>query len=452
MITLVNNRLVNLVLCSFALLSSKSIAAQEAPSIYRTLSGSINNQTSQFPLHLETLENTIPSEVTIHAIQETQVQDPINQSPLNQGPRNQGLKNQVTNSTGIFSGSYKVLCPDRPQGCQCLSVNGEIKEMQFHSTRVTGVSLADEFKNGGESVELKSPDGSNCFLSKKNLLPIYWSSDRCLPDNQNSSFEFPSIQQIVPKGSTITIKSTAAKLYPTFYTIAIEAIHDGPKLEQLIDSESKSVIAAVNKAFRDDLDLEGTGQLNDSRIINVSKYNPKTGWEYKILPDDSFGYGVAGHFLYPFRSAAVDFEWLCQTAKLGDCSGGRQAVTARFAGQLLYLPRLKGIALPNGQTHDGYICAKDVGGAILEDRIDLFVGPTGGGNPYLKECLFKNAYLDAHIESLVPWDWRLFKEVDVNPDGTRKFKRVNPFEYRTFAAAKGLEFQVIPNVKCFTKW
>lgn len=351
-----------------------------------------------------------------------------------------------------FSGTYKVLCPANAEGCACVDKDGKIKTRYFHAIPVSGISAIDQSKSTRDFIEVRASGDQTCFLPRKDLQPIYWPSDRCPSESGSNTFTFASLSEILPKGSNPDMKRPVSKIFPTFYTIAIEALHDGPKVEKLFESGSSALIATVSKSFRDDLDLEGTGQLSDGRVINVGKYSPKTGWDYLVLPDHSFGYGVAGHFLYPFRSAAVDFEWLCQTAKLGDCSGGRQAVTARFAGQLLYFPKLNGLALPNGQTHDGYICAKDIGGAIVSDRIDLFVGPTGGGNPYLKECLYKNAYIDGGVSSLIPWDWREFREVEPNPDGTRKFKRVNPTEYRSISPEKGLQFSIVPQVKCLKSW
>lgn len=352
----------------------------------------------------------------------------------------------------LFSGNYKILCPGNPLGCACFGKEGEIKTRFFHALPVPGVSSQDESKGNGDFIAVKDSEKQTCFFPRKDLQPIYWSSDRCLSESDRDAFQFASLTEILPRGSDISMKRSVSKIFPTFYTIATESLHDGPKVEKLFESGTNRLIATVNKAFREDLDLEGTGQLTDGRVINVGKYSPKTGWDYLVLPDNTFGYGVAGHFLYPFRSAAVDFEWLCQAAKLGDCSGGRQAVTARYAGQLLYFPKLNGLPLPNGQNHDGYICAKDIGGAIVSDRIDLFVGPTGGGNPYLKECLFTNAFIEGGISSLTPWDWREFREIEPLPDGTRKFKRTNPTEYRTISPQKGLEFSIVPNVKCLKSW
>jgi hypothetical protein len=288
-------------------------------------------------------------------------------------------------------------------------------------------------------------------MKKFDLQPIYWPSDRCPNAEQIKSVPFYSLSTMTGKSSGFDKFIPGGKLFTTFYTIADESLHEGSRSELIYEAQSGNFIAAVTKSFRDDLDLEGTGVLNDGRILNVAVQGPK-GWSYKILPPNTYGMGVNGHFLYPFRTAAVDFEWLCREANLGDCSGGRAVVTKRFAGTLLFIPKLQGIQLPNGATHDGYICAKDIGGAILNDRLDLFVGPTGGGNPYLPACHYRNAYIDGGVKSLVTWDWRSFRELDPKPDGTRAFKRNILTEYQTVSPEKGLSFSVVKDMKCLERW
>jgi 3D (Asp-Asp-Asp) domain-containing protein len=44
-------------------------------------------------------------------------------------------------------------------------------------------------------------------------------------------------------------------------------------------------------------------------------------------------------------------------------------------GDVVYLPTLVGVKLPNGETHDGYFVVRDQGGAIKgEGRFDFFIG------------------------------------------------------------------------------
>jgi Uncharacterized protein conserved in bacteria len=41
---------------------------------------------------------------------------------------------------------------------------------------------------------------------------------------------------------------------------------------------------------------------------------------------------------------------------------------------ILFIKETVGLKMPNGETHDGYWYASDVGGAIKGERIDLFTG------------------------------------------------------------------------------
>ncbi len=72
-----------------------------------------------------------------------------------------------------------------------------------------------------------------------------------------------------------------------------------------------------------------------------------------------FGLGTADYKLVPFRTIAVDPEFIP-------------------LGSVLYIPGLRGVSieLPNGMmvTHDGYVFAADVGGAIDGNHIDFFTG------------------------------------------------------------------------------
>jgi 3D (Asp-Asp-Asp) domain-containing protein len=80
----------------------------------------------------------------------------------------------------------------------------------------------------------------------------------------------------------------------------------------------------------------------------------------------SFGDGVEGMILVPYRSIAVDRTFIPY-------------------GTVIYIPAARGrnIILPSGQTvkHDGYFYAADTGGAIKINHIDVF-GGINNKNPF----------------------------------------------------------------------
>ncbi len=250
--------------------------------------------------------------------------------------------------------------------------------------------------------------------------------------------------------------TTLGPLFPTFYQIADERLYPGDpaRATTLLDNQGQP-IADVSKEYRRALLRQGTGMIADGRVLNVGSKH-RSGRRFIVLPKGSYGLGTSGYHLYPYRSVAVDFDYLCD--RLGDadlCRPGNTGVRDRqisranrkaLAGMLLYLPRLAGVVLDDGAVHDGFVCAVDVGGGIKLDRIDIFVGADAAGNPYYPPCRSENAFLRAGIESLIPSDWRTFERDD---DGN--YTRSVPDEYRRVAPEKGLTVTAFPALRCQRK-
>lgn len=351
-------------------------------------------------------------------------------------------------AASFFSGKYKINCSNSPNGCDCVSEPNSSTSLAkyFHAQPVKGLLSSDQTKSDARWTELKSEKGT-CFYPTSQLRPIYWESDLCPQTENEAKVPLLSTDEMLAEGSIHSDRLPLGKLFPTFYNIADESYHPGPKTSPLYESRTGKLIARVSESFHDDLDMEGTGVLNDGRVLNVGTRNNGV-WDYIVLPQGAFGVGILNHKLHPYRSVAVDFRHLCQQANLNFCQLSDNEIRRRLIGALIYIPRLSGVSLPNGKVHDGYVCAQDIGGAIKGDRIDLFVGPLGGGNPYLKECRFYNPYNRAGIYGLVPYDWRTYLHNGTNPDGTQKFRRANEFEYRTFADHKALESYLIQGAFC----
>jgi hypothetical protein len=352
---------------------------------------------------------------------------------------------------GLFSGKYKIECRGTDTGCPCFSSQSDrsvVVDRVFHLTPLNSANGLDESVKKDESgntpityAKIKTQSGKACYYDTQKLRPIYWVNTKCPDEDAFSKLPFPEIETVLEKGSKNGKRANRYKVYPTFYYVADEAFYGETKTEKLFQAKTGKLLSTVNKDYRIDLDIQGTGRLNDGRVINVWAYKNAI-WDYVVLPKGSFGLGIHNHYLYPFRTVALDFSYLCKKAGLSNCSGYKETDKKRFIGALLYISQLDGVKLPNGKTHDGYVCAHDVGGAIKSDRIDLFVGNMGGGNPYLPVCRSNNAYMEHGIESLVPYDWKLFNE-----NG-----RVRKYEYRTTAQHKALDVQVIEGAKCKNIW
>ncbi len=340
-----------------------------------------------------------------------------------------------------------------PAGFACYDKAGEgrveLRRLFFKTPlyRVSDVVTADGL------VEVKDQAGT-CFVPQEAVTALHSRPFSCLPPGvpqplvevrRLAKSELPALD----KGRKL------GKFYPTFYQIAREVLYPGDgkaeNLTTLRDNDGKR-IAKVSRAFRKALLRQGTGQLADGRVLNVGK-KLKSGRRFIVLPKESYGLGTSNFHLYPYRSVAVDFDFLCDRFQDDSvCTPGnidtRDRKTSRanrkgLGGILLHLPRLQGIKLEDGSVHDGYVCAVDVGGGIKLDRIDVFVGGEAAGNPYYPPCRSSNSLLRAGIESLIPSDWHTFEQ---DEDGV--WRRSVKAEYRQFAPHKGLEVVAFPGVKC----
>lgn len=129
----------------------------------------------------------------------------------------------------------------------------------------------------------------------------------------------------------------------------------------LYDHKTCKPLATVNRNFATQIAMQGTGQLNDGRLIN---YVGACGCAnspcfQQVSARAKWGTGAAMKALTPFRSIAVDPAVI----KLGT---------------RLYIPELDGQKMPGkapwgGFVHDGCVVAEDTGGAIDGLHIDFFV-------------------------------------------------------------------------------
>lgn len=107
---------------------------------------------------------------------------------------------------------------------------------------------------------------------------------------------------------------------------------------------------------------KGTQHFSYNRTVKV--INPKTKKEvtqYRFKPNTLItkcpsGMGPKNTCLDPYRSVAADMKFHKQ-------------------GEVVYIPKMCGVKLPNGETHDGYFIVRDIGGRILgAGRFDFFIG------------------------------------------------------------------------------
>jgi 3D (Asp-Asp-Asp) domain-containing protein len=143
--------------------------------------------------------------------------------------------------------------------------------------------------------------------------------------------------------------------YNTYYYLKEESLEEAADEEKTeeVRTPSDKVIANVTPRFKELMDIEGSGKLDNGLVIN---YAGKINGEIRYLPTiHEWGRGVGNCALKPFRVAAVD----------------RNVIPL---GSVIFIQESVGMKLPDGSIHDGYWLAGDVGGAIKDRHLDLFIG------------------------------------------------------------------------------
>lgn len=162
-----------------------------------------------------------------------------------------------------------------------------------------------------------------------------------------------------------------------YFLIEESTYANDPKTENLLDMKG-NVLVTVSKGFKKEVTMEGSGKLEDGRVINYAgKVKGQTRFQFVSAP---FGMGVGDCELEPLHSIAVDPK----TIPLGS---------------LVRIKETVGLVFPDGTVHDGLWRAVDVGSAIQGDRIDLFMGPGRDNGKFLEKSGID--YLDSLSLELV---------------------------------------------------
>ncbi|MFH1530320.1 MAG: hypothetical protein ABIK09_06240 [Pseudomonadota bacterium] len=145
----------------------------------------------------------------------------------------------------------------------------------------------------------------------------------------------------------------------TYYWIAFERNHKGPKDVPLIDCQGK-VLATVAASFSKEVSLEGTGVLEDGRVLNLQEEHPaaRDGWCFFEVDRAEAPWGWGSNVpLHPFRSIAENGHLP--------------------PGEIVFLPDFVGIPIPAPDggidLHDGCFVVEDTGYSLDEYHIDIFV-------------------------------------------------------------------------------
>lgn len=118
------------------------------------------------------------------------------------------------------------------------------------------------------------------------------------------------------------------------------------------------LIAEVCTRFFKVLSMEGTGRLKDRGKGSLT-VNWAGEYRFRVMEKCIFGEGVQKNLcLIPYHTIAADLE-------------------SHELGSVVFIPKAKGLMLPDGRIHNGLFLVRDTGGAFRGrgfNRIDLFVG------------------------------------------------------------------------------
>ena len=177
-------------------------------------------------------------------------------------------------------------------------------------------------------------------------------------------------------GKFSEVASADMNLVPTIYFIKLMSIHEqkcetkktiydvtGKSLLQLCPNLYKKCVIEGTCALLDADDInaieewEYSNSLHDINLINYVKLKNGVPLFQKVdTARCPFGYGVKGMCLDPFYTLAADLNF-------------------HKPGDVIFIPKIVGVVLPNGERHSGYFIIRDKGGAIKgANRFDFFTG------------------------------------------------------------------------------
>lgn len=154
----------------------------------------------------------------------------------------------------------------------------------------------------------------------------------------------------------------------------------------------KSPIAALCRSHIKNCMMQGScAVIKDQKrlLINYRKHVAKEPL-FALLEQTEcpYGRGPKNVCLEPYYTIAADLNF----HKLGD---------------VIYVPDLKGITLPNGEVHDGFLVVRDSGGRIKgRNRFDFYTGftpYTDSYNPFTRIGLQDKKTGMPYLKVISPW-------------------------------------------------
>lgn len=171
-----------------------------------------------------------------------------------------------------------------------------------------------------------------------------------------------------PESSKNYRKMISTIYYIPFYNLDRQYSCSGEESKFTLRTKDKKPIAPLCYSHIKNCMMQGSCAVikNQKRLLlNYRSFIAKEPI-FSILEQTEcpYGRGPRNVCLEPYYTIAADLNF----HKLGD---------------VIYVPDLKGITLPNGEIHDGFFMVRDTGGKIKgRDRFDFYTGFTPHLDPY----------------------------------------------------------------------
>lgn len=221
-----------------------------------------------------------------------------------------------------------------------------------------------------------------------------------------------------------------SRFFVTSYMVASENDYGNHKSIPVKTTDGK-ILATVDPYFFCNMSLEGTGKLEDGRILNVTGdwIDAPAIVKKEVLPisksmfGDKYQYGginaTATRYLsfkemdsemYPWGVGVANTPlelWKTLAADLG--TGKRSDPKFKLSGGLVplntdvYIKELDGLSLPDNTIHNGWCKVGDTGSGIYGAHFDWFVG-TKKLQKQIKRNNILHVWFDG-IESKIPSDY-----------------------------------------------
>lgn len=160
-----------------------------------------------------------------------------------------------------------------------------------------------------------------------------------------------------------TKSSDVSQLIPTIYYKPIIQYDrqkcSASRLKDMKDPDGRTLITICDTDY-DRCLMQGSCFVHEEDKTHSFNYHSTKDGIARFVEVDiaicPFGYGVKSSCLDPYFSVAAD-------------------LSIYRAGDVIFVPRLIGVRMPNGEIHDGFLVIRDSGGKIKgRGRFDFFTG------------------------------------------------------------------------------